>query len=184
MSELHQAVRRDELRVCYQPQVDLRTGRIVGVEALVRWEHPSLGLLAPIEFVPLAEESGLIVEVDTWVLREACRQAAAWLDGGMPPVRVGVNLSARHLQSPERFIGTIRDAVSDSGLPSMLLELEVTEGLAVTEDESAGAAAHPRPRREHLDRRLRHRLLDAGAAEAGRPAEDRPLVRQGDPLRP
>jgi diguanylate cyclase (GGDEF)-like protein len=136
-SELHQAVRRDELRVCYQPQVDLRTGRIVGVEALVRWEHPSLGLLAPIEFVPLAEESGLIVEVDTWVLREACRQAAAWLDGGMPPVRVGVNLSARHFQSPERFIGTIRDAVSDSGLPSMLLELEVTEGLAVTEDESA-----------------------------------------------
>ena len=136
-SELHQAVRRDELRVCYQPQVDLRTGRIVGVEALVRWEHPSLGLLAPVEFVPLAEESGLIVEVDTWVLREACRQAAAWLDAGMPPVRVGVNLSARHFQSPERFIGTIRDAVSDSGLPSMLLELEVTEGLAVTEDESA-----------------------------------------------
>jgi EAL domain-containing protein (putative c-di-GMP-specific phosphodiesterase class I) len=130
-------VRRDELRVCYQPQVDLRTGRIVGVEALVRWEHPSLGLLAPIEFVPLAEESGLIVEVDTWVLREACRQAAAWLDAGMAPVRVGVNLSARHFQSPERFIGTIRDAVSDSGLPSMLLELEVTEGLAVTEDESA-----------------------------------------------
>jgi diguanylate cyclase (GGDEF)-like protein len=136
-SELHQAVRRDELRVCYQPQVDLRTGRIAGLEALVRWEHPTLGLLAPVEFVPLAEESGLIVEVDTWVLRQACRQAAAWLDAGLPPVRVGVNLSARHFQSPERFIGTIRDAVSDSGLPSMLLELEVTEGLAVTEDESA-----------------------------------------------
>jgi EAL domain-containing protein (putative c-di-GMP-specific phosphodiesterase class I) len=136
-SELHQAVRRDELRVAYQPQVDLRTGRIVGVEALVRWQHPTLGLLAPVEFVPLAEESGLIVEVDTWVLREACRQAAAWLDSGLHPIRVGVNLSARHFQSPERFIGTIRDAISDTGLPSMLLELEVTEGLAVTEDESA-----------------------------------------------
>jgi diguanylate cyclase (GGDEF)-like protein len=136
-SELHQAVRRDELRVAYQPQVDLRSGRIVGVEALVRWEHPTLGLLAPVEFVPLAEESGLIVEVDTWVLREACRQAAAWLDSGLHPIRVGVNLSARHFQSPERFIGTIRDAISDTGLPSMLLELEVTEGLAVTEDESA-----------------------------------------------
>jgi diguanylate cyclase (GGDEF)-like protein len=136
-SELHQAVRRDELRVRYQPQIDLRTGRIVGVEALVRWEHPTLGLLAPIEFVPLAEESGLIVEVDTFVLRKAARQAAAWLQSGLPPVRVGVNLSARHFQSPERLIGTIRDVLSDTGLPSMLLELEVTEGLAVTEDESA-----------------------------------------------
>jgi len=136
-SELHQAVRRDELRVAYQPQVDLRTGRVIGVEALVRWQHPTLGLLGPVEFVPLAEESGLIVEVDTWVLREACRQVSGWLQAGLPPVRVGVNLSARHFQSPERFIGTIRDAVRDTGLPSMLLELEVTEGLAVTEDESA-----------------------------------------------
>ena len=136
-SELHQAVRRDELRVAYQPQVDLRTGRVIGVEALVRWQHPTLGLLGPVEFVPLAEESGLIVEVDTWVLREACRQVSDWLQAGLPPVRVGVNLSARHFQSPERFIGTIRDAVRDTGLPSMLLELEVTEGLAVTEDESA-----------------------------------------------
>jgi diguanylate cyclase (GGDEF)-like protein len=136
-SELHQAVRRDELRVRYQPQVDLRTGKIVSVEALVRWEHPTLGLLAPVEFVPLAEESGLIVDVDTWVLRRSARQAATWLREGLPPVRVGVNVSARHFQSPERLIGTIRDVLSDSGLPPMLLELEVTEGLAVTEDESA-----------------------------------------------
>ena len=136
-SELHQAVRRDELRVRFQPQIDLRTGRLVGVEALVRWEHPTLGLLAPNEFVPLAEESGLIVEVDTWVLRRTCAQAAAWLSSGLPPVRVAVNLSARHFQSPERLVGTIRDALSESGLHPSLLELEVTEGLAVVEDRSA-----------------------------------------------
>jgi EAL domain-containing protein (putative c-di-GMP-specific phosphodiesterase class I) len=136
--ELHQAVRRDELRVRYQPQIDLRTGRIIGVEALVRWEHPTLGLLGPMEFVPLAEESGLIVDVDTWVLRRTCRQAAQWLADGLPPVRVAVNLSARHFQFPERLVGTIRDALAESSLPAALLELEVTEGLALVEDESAG----------------------------------------------
>jgi diguanylate cyclase (GGDEF)-like protein len=136
-SELHQAVRRDELRVRYQPQIDLRTGKLVGVEALVRWDHPTLGMLAPNEFVPLAEESGLIVEVDTWVLRKTCEQAATWLTEGLPPVRVAVNLSARHFQSPERLIGTIRDALGDTGLHPSLLELEVTEGLAVVEDRSA-----------------------------------------------
>src|SRR5687768_15516548 len=136
-SELHQAVRRDELRVRYQPQIDLRTGRIIGVEALVRWEHPTLGMLAPNEFVPLAEESGLIVEVDTWVLRNACAQVMTWLSMGLPPVRVAVNLSARHFQSPERLIGTIQDALKDTGLHAALLELEVTEGLALVEDRSA-----------------------------------------------
>jgi EAL domain-containing protein (putative c-di-GMP-specific phosphodiesterase class I) len=136
-SELHQAVRRDELVVRYQPQIDLRSGRIIGVEALVRWNHPTLGLLPPNEFVPLAEESGLIVDVDTWVLRHTCRQAMAWQAEGLPPVRVAVNMSARHFQSPERLLGSIRDALSDSGLPAALLELEVTEGLAVVEDRSA-----------------------------------------------
>lgn len=136
-SELHQAVRRDELRVRYQPQIDLRTGKLVSVEALVRWEHPVLGMLAPNEFVPLAEESGLIVEVDTWVLRRACAQAASWMAAGLAPVRVAVNLSARHFQSPERLIGTLRDVIAESGLHPSLLELEVTEGLAVVEDRSA-----------------------------------------------
>jgi diguanylate cyclase (GGDEF)-like protein len=136
-SELHQAVRRDELRVRYQPQIDMRTGRIVGVEALVRWEHPVLGTLGPNEFVPLAEESGLIVDVDTWVLRVASRQCANWLSDGLPPVRVAVNISARHFQSPERLVGTVRDVLAESSLPPALLELEVTEGLAITEETSA-----------------------------------------------
>jgi len=136
-SELHQAVRRDELCIRYQPQIDLRTGKIISVEALVRWNHPTLGMLAPNEFVPLAEESGLIVEVDTWVLRRSCRQAVDWLDAGLAPVRVAVNLSARHFQTPERLIGTIHDTLVDTGLHPSLLELEVTEGLAVGEDRSA-----------------------------------------------
>jgi diguanylate cyclase (GGDEF)-like protein len=136
-SELHQAVRRDELRVRYQPQIDMRTGRIVGVEALVRWEHPILGTLGPNEFVPLAEESGLIVDVDTWVLTQAAKQCSSWLAEGLAPVRVAVNISARHFQSPERLIGTVRDVLAESGMPPALLELEVTEGLAIHEDRSA-----------------------------------------------
>jgi EAL domain-containing protein (putative c-di-GMP-specific phosphodiesterase class I) len=136
-SELHQAVRRDELRVRYQPQIDMRSGRMVGVEALVRWEHPVLGTLGPNEFVPLAEESGLIVDVDTWVLRQATMQGRDWLEAGLPPVRVAVNISARHFQSPERLVGTVRDVLAASGLPPALLELEVTEGLAIHEDRSA-----------------------------------------------
>jgi len=135
--ELHQAVRRDELRIRYQPQIDMRTGRIVGVEALVRWEHPVLGTLGPNEFVPLAEESGLIVDVDTWVLRRAAAQCAEWLAAGFPPVRMAVNMSARHFQSPERLVGTVRDVLDESQLPPTLLELEVTEGLAIHEDRSA-----------------------------------------------
>jgi EAL domain-containing protein (putative c-di-GMP-specific phosphodiesterase class I) len=135
-SQLHQAVNRDELRVRYQPQIDLRTGKIVAVEALVRWEHPTLGMLAPNEFVPLAEESGLIVEVDTWVLRKACAQAAEWCRNGLP-MRVAVNLSARHFQTPDRLIASISNTLADTGLSPSMLELEVTEGLAVVEDRSA-----------------------------------------------
>src|SRR5262249_36304990 len=110
-SELHQAVQRDELRLRYQPQIDLRTGRIVAVEALVRWEHPVLGLIGPHEFVPLAEESGLIVAVDTWVMLEACRQAKTWCDLGLPAVRMAVNLSGRHFRASDRLVDTVQTAL-------------------------------------------------------------------------
>jgi diguanylate cyclase (GGDEF)-like protein len=134
-SELHNALRRDELRVRYQPQIDLRTGRIVGVEALVRWEHPLLGLIGPHEFVPLAEESGLITDVDAWVLRQACTQAKAWASEGLPSIRMAVNLSGRHFQSSDRLLETVRAVLVDTGFDPDLLELEVTEGIAVHEAE-------------------------------------------------
>ena len=139
-SELHNAIQRGELRLRYQPQVDLRTGRIVGVEALVRWEHPVLGLIGPHEFVPLAEESGLIVAVDLWVMQEACRQAKVWLDEGLPEIRMAVNISGRHFHSSERLVDVVERALGLSGLPAELLELEVTEGIAIGEEESTARA--------------------------------------------
>jgi diguanylate cyclase (GGDEF)-like protein len=139
-SELHNAIERDELRLRYQPQVDLRSGRIVGVEALVRWEHPLLGLIGPHEFVPLAEESGLIVAVDTWVLEEASRQAKRWIDEGLPPVRMAVNISGRHFHSSERLVDVVERVLGLTGLPADLLELEVTEGIAVGEEEVTARA--------------------------------------------
>ena len=141
-SELHNAIQRDELRLRYQPQVDLRTGRILGVEALVRWEHPVLGLIGPHEFVPLAEESGLIVAVDLWVMQEACRQAKEWLDAGLPEIRMAVNISGRHFNSSERLVDVVERALGTTGLPAELLELEVTEGIAIGEEEATARALH------------------------------------------
>jgi diguanylate cyclase (GGDEF)-like protein len=136
-SELHNALAEHELRVRYQPQIDLRTGRIVGVEALVRWDHPVLGLIGPHEFVPLAEESGLIVDLDEWVLRESCRQARAWSDDELPPIRVAVNMSGRHFHSSERVVETVASVLGESGLAPDRLELEVTERIAVGDSDDA-----------------------------------------------
>ena len=135
-SELHNALRRDELRVLYQPQIDLRTGHVVGVEALVRWEHPTLGLLAPADFVPLAEESDLVVEVDTWVMRHACMQAVQWDAEGLPGLRMAVNLSGRNF-SDDRIVGRVALVLQETGLPADRLELEITESLALRESEGA-----------------------------------------------
>jgi diguanylate cyclase (GGDEF)-like protein len=139
-SELHNAVNRDELRLRYQPQIDLRTGRIVGVEALVRWEHPVLGLIGPHEFVPLAEESGLIVAVDHWVLDRACQQAKKWIDQGLPHVRMAVNISGRHFHASERLVEVVERTLGLVGLPADMLELEVTEGISVGDDEVTARA--------------------------------------------
>jgi diguanylate cyclase (GGDEF)-like protein len=136
-TELHNALARHELRVRYQPQIDLRTGRIVGVEALVRWEHPVLGLIGPHEFVPLAEESGLIVELDEWVMREACGQAKSWADEGLPAIRVAVNLSGRHFHASERVVDSVSAVLAATGLEPKRLELEVTERIAVGDADDA-----------------------------------------------
>src|SRR5690606_2322897 len=129
-SELRQAIELDQLRLHYQPQVDLTTRRITGAEALLRWQHPERGLLFPGSFIPIAEESGLIVELGTWVLRAALRQCREWEQAGLGPVPVAVNLSPIQFRQPN-FYDTIVGALEEAGLAPHLLELEFTEGIAM-----------------------------------------------------
>ena len=125
-TSLRKALERDELLLYYQPKVDLRDGRVAGLEALLRWKHPELGLVSPVEFIPIAEDSGLIVPIGRWVLRSACRQIAAWRDAGLGMVQVSVNLSARQTRDPH-LVHDIINALRDTGVPAGQLELEITE---------------------------------------------------------
>lgn len=127
---LRNALARHELRLMYQPQVNVRTGAITGVEALLRWQHPDRGLLLPQEFIYLAEEAGLIVPIGEWVLRSACFQNKAWQLKGTRPVPVSVNIFARQFKEKD-FIGRVRRALSDSELPAHQLELELTESVVM-----------------------------------------------------
>ena len=129
--DLREALGRRELRLHFQPQVDLADGRVTGFEALLRWQHPTRGLVSPAEFVPLAEETGLIVAIGEWVLAEACRQAQSW-EGDL---RVAVNLSAVQFREPG-IVQTVQRALADSGLTARRLELEITES-ALIQDSSA-----------------------------------------------
>ncbi|MET0193965.1 MAG: bifunctional diguanylate cyclase/phosphodiesterase, partial [Hyphomicrobiaceae bacterium] len=129
-ARLRHALRNDELRVFYQPQVAAASEDIVGMEALVRWEHPELGMISPAFFIPLAEASGLIVPLGEWVLRTACAQAKAWEDRFGLRLRLGVNLSAVQLMQPN-LAEVVASALADSAFPADLLELEVTESISV-----------------------------------------------------
>jgi diguanylate cyclase (GGDEF)-like protein/PAS domain S-box-containing protein len=124
-ASLRKAIEQNELVLHYQPRVEMATGRIVGAEALLRWQHPELGLVPPVRFIPLAEEIGLIHPIGEWVLRQACRQAARWQTSGRP-LRVSVNVSACQFRRPE-LSETVRAVLSESGLTPHGLELEVTE---------------------------------------------------------
>ena len=125
---LRRALEHGELLLHYQPQFDLRSGALVGAEALLRWQHPEQGLIAPARFIPVAEESGLIVPIGAWVLEEVCRQGRAWLDAGHPPLLLAVNLSAVQFKRGD-LEATVQQALARSGLPAHLLELELTESL-------------------------------------------------------
>jgi len=131
-NQLRLALQRDELCLYYQPQLDLHTGCITGMEALVRWQHPDLGLISPGQFIPLAEETGLIVPLGDWVLEQACMQNRLWQDEDLPAVAVAVNLSARQL-SQAGLQDKIRLALENSGLSSRYLELELTESTLMEE---------------------------------------------------
>jgi diguanylate cyclase (GGDEF)-like protein/PAS domain S-box-containing protein len=124
---LRQAIERDELRIVYQPQVDITDGRIVGMESLARWESPERGLVMPSEFIPLAEETGLIVPIGLKLLEHSCAEAKAWADRGLPPVRMSVNLSGRHFWGAS-LAESVAGALSRTGLDPRSLELEITEG--------------------------------------------------------
>jgi diguanylate cyclase (GGDEF)-like protein/PAS domain S-box-containing protein len=136
-AELRAAVEADQFVLHYQPQVDLHSGKIVAAEALMRWQHPTRGLLLPAQFLPAAEETGLIIAMNTWALREACTQAAAWARDGLS-LRVGVNLTS--LQFRKQDIGRlIRQTLEDTGLAPTALELELTEGVLMQNAESAAS---------------------------------------------
>ena len=127
-NELRLAIGRNQLQLAYQPKVDLASGRITGCEALLRWMHPELGAVSPAQFIPVAEESGLIVPIGDWVLRTACAQGKTWLDAGLPPIAVSVNLSTRQFLQQD-VAAWVLEALQKTGLPPVQLELELTESL-------------------------------------------------------
>ncbi|MDE2142545.1 MAG: EAL domain-containing protein [Elusimicrobia bacterium] len=135
-ADLPLVLERQELLLDYQPQVDARTGRVVAVEALLRWRHPERGLISPAVFIPAAERTGLILPIGDWVLRAACRQSRRWLDAGLAPVRMAVNLSARQF-SDERLARRVQDALDGAGLEARDLELEITESMMAWDPDAA-----------------------------------------------
>ncbi|HWP47937.1 MAG TPA: EAL domain-containing protein [Candidatus Limnocylindrales bacterium] len=135
-NSLNRALERGEFKIYYQPQVDLHTGQIVGVEALVRWQHPDLGLISPMRFIPLAEETDFIIPLSEWILRTACGQIKAWQEAGFPPLRVTVNLSARHFMHKD-LIKMTDKILTETGLDPRYLVLELTESTIM---QSAGIA--------------------------------------------
>jgi diguanylate cyclase (GGDEF)-like protein/PAS domain S-box-containing protein len=140
-THLRKALERNEFVLHYQPQVSLRTGRIIGMEALIRWQHPERGLVAPGEFIPLLEETGLIVSVGEWVLRTACAQNSAWLAAGLPPLRMAVNLSARQFHQ-SGLAAMVNQALQDAGLAPERLELEITESILIQDVQATITTLH------------------------------------------
>lgn len=133
-NDLYYALSHQQFEVYYQPQVNTTTKEITGMEALVRWHHPQFGLISPAKFIPLAEETGLIVPLDQWVLQTACIQNKAWQDAGLPSIRMSVNLSARQFQQPA-LIGIVAETLEETGLAPEYLELEITETIAMEDVE-------------------------------------------------
>jgi len=135
-SALRTALAQHELSLHYQPKIDLHSGRIIGAEALLRWNSPALGAVSPAEFIPLAEETGLILSIGRWVLRTACEQHVAWRAAGLPPVPLAVNLSPRQF-ADEELLPDIRRVLHDTGLAAQMLELEITEGMVIADPQRA-----------------------------------------------
>jgi EAL domain-containing protein (putative c-di-GMP-specific phosphodiesterase class I) len=135
MRDLHRAIEARQLCAVYQSKVDLKTRRIVGFEALLRWKHPQRGMISPLQFIPLAEESGLIVPIGEWILREAAQQLARWRQ--IAPLSMNVNVSVKQLAHPG-LVKSIQSILRDTGIAPQTLKLELTESALMTDIESAG----------------------------------------------
>jgi diguanylate cyclase (GGDEF)-like protein/PAS domain S-box-containing protein len=135
-TRLRQAIEQQELRVYYQPQIDIASGRIIGAEALVRWQHPIEGLIFPGQFIPIAEETGLILDIGDWILRETCRQGRQWLDQGLPALTLSVNVSPHQFRRKD-INALVATVLSETGYPAEWLALEITEtGLMENQDKA------------------------------------------------
>jgi EAL domain-containing protein (putative c-di-GMP-specific phosphodiesterase class I) len=137
-NDLRLAMAREEFVLHYQPKMDLKTGAIIGVEALIRWRHPVRGLVSPAQFIPIAEDCGFIVPIGRWALGEACRQARAWQDAGLPPMCIAVNISAVELRARD-FVAGVRAILTETGIEPRHLELELTETFLMQDLESTSA---------------------------------------------
>lgn len=133
-TELRGALEKNELSLFYQPQINIQDGRIVGVEALMRWCHPTLGSVSPAKFIPVAEETGLIIPLGAWALREACRQHRAWVEQGLPPMRMAVNISALQFRQ-KQFCEIVKEIIEEAGIDPQFIELELTESMVMKDAE-------------------------------------------------
>jgi len=140
-ASLRRALARQEFVLHYQPKINLKSKLMVGVEALIRWQHPERGLLPPEQFIPIAEDSGLILSIGRWVLHEACRQAQAWQQAGLPPVTVAVNTSALEFRAPD-FLDNVRATLDATGLQPRYLELELTESVLMRDAKATNHMLH------------------------------------------
>jgi EAL domain-containing protein (putative c-di-GMP-specific phosphodiesterase class I) len=140
-SNLRRALERNEFSLYYQPKIDVESRAIVGVEALIRWRNPELGMVSPADFIPLAEETGLIIPIGEWVLRTACAQIRAWRDAGLTPVPVAVNLSAKQFHQ-QNICEIVARTLREHDVEARWLELEITESAAMQNAEATSAALH------------------------------------------
>ena len=159
-SDLRHAIERQELVLYYQPRIDAQSSRLNGVESLIRWQHPQHGLIAPDSFIPAAEESGLIVSIGAWVIREACRQQLAWCEAGAGDIAVSINLSAIQLKSGT-LVATLREVLREFPVTPGQIEFELTESILMdnVDDTHRHPARHQGAGVCAVDRRFRHRLF-------------------------
>ncbi|MBF0620472.1 MAG: EAL domain-containing protein [Magnetococcales bacterium] len=135
-ADLRRAIERQEFLVFYQPKISLSSSRVIGMEALIRWIHPKRGMISPADFIPLAEETGMIIPMGEWILKTACQQAKTWHNQGYKPLRVAVNLSSKQFQDP-KLLDMIMETLDETGLPTAMLELEITESVVMEDPNDA-----------------------------------------------